>query len=895
MQLSKAYNPSEHEDGIYQLWELSGAFNPDNLPAGKESFSIAMPPPNATGTLHVGHAMMLVLQDVMTRYHRMKGDTTLWLPGTDHASIATQNKVEKILAHEGVTRQDLGREAFLERVSAYVSSSQQTIRTQMRKMGASCDWSRERYTMDEGLSAAVSEMFVRMYQDGLIYRGNRMVNWCPRCQSTLSDDEVTYTPEKTNFYYLKYGPVIIGTARPETKFLDNTIVVNPHDARYIDLLGKEMDVEWINGTIRAQVLGDDAADKDFGTGAMTITPAHSFEDFDLATRYKLPVVKIIDEQGNLTNAAGPFSGKNARSSRKAIVALLSKKGLLDHVDEQYEHNLSICYRCQTALEPMPSLQWFVDVNKKIKKYGSSLKELMADSVATKKIKIVPERFEKVYFHWIDSLRDWCISRQIWFGHRLPVYYCASDGCGQVHVSVHAPTACTACSKTSFIQESDTLDTWFSSGLWTFSTLGWPTSAKSGLLGGVKKSGDLARFHPTSVMETGYDILFFWVGRMILMSRYALGEIPFKTVYLHGLVLDLNRKKMSKSNEETLIDPLDVIPKYGTDALRLSMIVGTTPGNDLLLNEEKIASYRNFVNKLWNISRFILADIEALEREVPKKEKKSKPTLADRWIQSRLLETALRVSKNIAAFQFSHAAEELRRFTWDDLADWYLEIAKIEKGKSSILKRLLQSILVLWHPFMPFVTERLYQHAKDHFGKACPSMLMIHPWLFGAALAKDDTAEKDFSALQTVIQTIRNARSENGIRSSQYIQAVFYAELRAVLLQEQTDVIKKLCKIDVMAVLSRQEKKPHDALYFKVEDIEIYLPLGMMKTEEERARLEKDATELEKRIQDLRARLSDQDFLARAPKAVIEREQEKMENYISTAAKIEEQLMKLKNL
>ncbi|MDO8490102.1 MAG: valine--tRNA ligase [bacterium] len=887
MELPKSYSATDNEDAIYQLWELSGAFNPDNLPKGKESFSIAMPPPNATGTLHIGHAMMLVLQDLMIRYHRMKGDSTLWLPGTDHASIATQNKVEKILAKEGVTRQQLGREAFLEHVTAYVNESRNTIRTQIRKMGSSCDWSRERYTLDEGLSKAVTEMFIRMHADGLIYRGYRMVNWCPRCQSTLSDDEVTYVSEKANFYYLKYGPVVIGTARPETKFLDNTIVVHPDDPRYKDLIGKELDVEWINGPIRAQVIADAATDKDFGTGAMTITPAHSFDDFELAQRYKLPVHKIIDEKGSLTENAGAFAGQNARESRAAIIDVLTKKGLVDKIDEGYEHNLSTCYRCSTPVEPMPSLQWFVDVNKKIPKYKASLKELMRDSVESKKIAIVPERFEKTYFHWIDSLKDWCISRQIWFGHRLPVYYCQkeSGGCGETIVSQEKPARCQKCKNESLAQDEDTLDTWFSSGLWTFSTLGWPDNEKKSLTG-IKKVGDLARFHPTSVLETGYDIIFFWVARMILMSRYALGEVPFKTVYLHGLVLDLNRKKMSKSHEETLIDPLDVIPKYGTDALRLSMLVGVTPGNDILLNEEKIASYRNFVNKLWNISRFILSTPHT---EI---DPKQKPTLSDRWIESRLAHTIDRVTNHLENHHYSHAAEELRRFTWDELADWYLEIGKIEKGKCVRLTLILEELLKLWHPFTPFVTEALYQHLKDESKSKHASMLMIAEWPKAASHKKDSVAEKDFVTLQTIIQTLRNARAENVIAASQYIQTVCVTTTRASMLNDNQDILKKLARIDVLTISAHGEK-PHNALYFKVEDIEIYLPLGMMKIEEERERLTKEAEAIETRIQALRVRLADTVFTEKAPKHIVEHEHAKLSEYQSAANKIEEQLLKLK--
>lgn len=517
--LPKTYDASLVEDAIYKRWEESGFFNPDNLPGKrKKSFSISMPPPNATGILHNGHALFLTIQDLAVRYQRMLGKRTLWLPGTDHAAIATQTKVEKILQEEGKNKYDLGREKFLERVNEFVKGSQDTIRMQIRKMGSSCDWSRERFTLDTGLSEAVREAFVRMYNDGLIYRGERIVNWCPRCESTLADDEVEYKEEKAKFYYFKYGPVIIGTARPETKFLDKTIVVNPKDKRYKDLVGKKFMIDWIDGKIEANVISDSVVDMNFGTGAMTITPAHSFEDFDLAKKHKLPIEKIIDEKGNFTKAGGKFAGRNARDCREEIVDVLKKQGLLEKIDEDYIHNLSICYRCSTPVEPLTKDQWWLDVNKKIKSLkGKSLKEASIEAVKKEKIRFIPGRFEKVYFHWVNNLRDWCISRQIWYGHRIPVWYktgirnqesgtrnhhalspspTRGEGWGEggkpeMYVGVEPPQG------DGWEQDPDTLDTWFSSGLWTFSTLGWPG-----------KTQDLKNFHPTSFMETGYDIIFF---------------------------------------------------------------------------------------------------------------------------------------------------------------------------------------------------------------------------------------------------------------------------------------------------------------------------------------------------------------------------------------------------
>ncbi|MBI4250034.1 valine--tRNA ligase [Candidatus Uhrbacteria bacterium] len=891
MPLSKTYNASEYEDSVYKQWEESGAFNPDSADRGAKPFSIAMPPPNATGTLHIGHSMMLVLQDLMIRYHRMIGDKTLWLPGTDHASIATQNKVEKMLAKEGRTRHELGREQFIAHVETYVAESRARIRTQIRKVGASCDWSRERYTLDKGLSRAVNEVFVRMYNDGLIYRDYRMVNWCPRCHSTLSDDEVKYKPETTKFYYFKFGPVIIGTARPETKFQDKTIVVHPDDPRYKDLIGKEFMTEWIEGPISAHVIADPIVDQTFGTGAMTITPAHSFEDFDLAKKYHRPVVKIIDEDGNLTKEAGDFAGKNARESREAIIEKLKAKGVVDHIDEQYQHNLSVCYRCDTPVEPLPSLQWFVNVNAPTPRGKKSLKELMRTAVESKRITIIPHRFEKIYYHWIDNLRDWCISRQIWFGHQLPVYYCKKEkgGCGETVVSADKPDFCQKCKKETLIQDEDTFDTWFSSGLWTFSTLGWPDAAEE-KAGKVKKTGDLATFHPTSVMETGYDILFFWVARMILMSEYVLGEEPFRTVYLHGLVLDIEGKKMSKTKEETLIDPLDVIPKYGADALRASMVVGVTPGNDLRLNEEKIASYRNFVNKLWNIGRYI---IEFSEKEPASSSAKQGLSTADAWIISRLNVVVEEVTTHIKQYRFSQAAEALRSYTWDELADWYVECAKVEGGKRPILFSLLRAVLALWHPFIPFVTEVLYQQyreaAKDLLDEKTeqPPLLITHPWPHVQKKYTDKKAEEDFTLIRTIIQAIRNARVENGISASQKIQAVLYSPARSELLQTHEPHLKRLASLDFVTIIDKGDR-PSNAIFLKIADVEVYLPLGLMRIEEEKTKIAKQLAETQSQIESLRARLADQQFLAKAPKNIVKKEQEHLAELQDKITHLQEQ-------
>jgi len=903
-EIPKTYNSQEVEDKIYKKWEESGKFNPDNLdlPKNAKNFSIAMPPPNATGILHVGHASMLAYQDLMIRYNRLKKKRTLWLPGTDHAAIATQAVVEKIIAKEGKTKYDLGREKFLFRVNEFIANSQNTIKKQVRKMGSSCDWSRERYTLDPALSQAVKEVFVKMYDngDGLIYRGYRIVNWCPHCESTLADDEVEYKEERMPFYYFKYGPIIIGTARPETKFADKIIVVHPGDSRYTHLIGKKFTVPWIEGDVEARVIADPAVDKDFGTGAMTVTPAHSFEDFELARKYGLEIVEIIDKKGNLTKVAGQFAGMNANKAREAIVEKMKQKGLVDHIDENYIHNLSVCYRCGASIEPLPSLQWFIDVNKKITIKGNkyfknkSLKEVMLKAVKGGEIKIIPERFEKIYFHWIENLRDWCISRQLWFGHRIPVWYRnklkvnppvggeklkVEDNISnlenqEIYAGVEPPEG------EGWVQDPDTLDTWFSSGMWTFSTLLDRDFKKHKTFEEwMKNSPDLKKFHPTSVMETGYDILFFWVARMILMTTYAVGEIPFEMAYLHGMVRDKQGRKMSKSLGNG-IDPLEMIGKYGTDALRMSMIIGSSPGGDIKLYEEKVEGYRNFANKLWNISRFILTSVSPEELVKSQKEdiKKSirsasgrtaekKLTLADKWILAKLSGLIKSVTKDLDNFNFSAAGEEITKFMWDDFADWYLEIAKIEirndpeskKEKTAILLHCLKTLLKLLHPFTPFVTEEIWSKFDD-------SMLMAEKWpefIFKAG-AKDIS---DFNLIKNNISAIRNLRSENKIEPAKKIKAIFFGK-QMKLIKDQEGIIKSLARLEDLVIASRKPESEKTLSIF-IDNMEIYLPLeGLLDIKKELARTEKEIKESETKAAELKKRLSNKDFLAKAKKEVV---------------------------
>src|SRR3990172_2962373 len=730
--LLKPYNPNETEDRIYKLWEKSGFFNPDTCvengvtDKNAKPFSIVLPPPNVTGELHMGHAAMLAIEDTMIRFKRMKGYRTLWIPGTDHAAIATQSRVEKILEKEGKKRRDMTREDFLKRIDAFAQESHDTIVNQVKKMGSSLDWSREAFTLDKVRYNAVMEAFVRMYKAGLIYRGARIVNWDPKLQTTVSDDEVDWVEEKAPFYYLKYGPFVIGTARPETKFGDKYVVMHPDDKRYKKYKhGDKIEVEWINGPIAATIIKDKAIDMEFGTGVMTITPWHSVADFEIAERHNLDKEQIIDQYGKLLPLAGEFAGMKIKDAREKIIEKLKSKSLLER-EEDYTHNIATAERTGGIIEPQIKLQWFVAVNKKFKLPHSeikgiqagteiTLKELISKSVESGQIEIIPDHFEKTYFHWIENLRDWCISRQIWYGHRIPVWYrpkggipSDSRGIDEIYVGIEAPKG------SGWIQDEDTLDTWFSSGLWTFSTLGWP-----------EKTPDLKTYHPTAVLETDYDILFFWIARMILISTSLLGQVPFKTVYLHGLVRDGKGRKISKSLSNN-IDPLDVISKYGADAARMSLIMGTAPGNDSKISDEKLKAYKHFANKIWNITRFILENTEGFDYN-----KKPEITESDQGLLDELNALITETTGDIENFRFYLAGEKIYHYLWHRFADIILEESKKifqsgdEKEKMSrkwVLLEILHTSLKLLHPFMPYVTEEIWSCFPNR-----KNLLMVETW------------------------------------------------------------------------------------------------------------------------------------------------------------------------
>ncbi|MCR4278924.1 MAG: valine--tRNA ligase [bacterium] len=875
-ELPKAYEPSTVEDGVYSAWEKSGVFKPQGKGA---PYCIVMPPPNRTGTLHLGHATMLAIEDLMIRFHRMQVDRAWWIPGTDHAAIATQVKVEKELQKKGIKnpRQELGREKFLKKVVDFAQESRDTIVNQVKKMGSSCDWESEKYTLDEERNKAVNEVFTMMYEDGLIERGYRLVNWDPQFQTTLSDDEVETKEVKAKmltFRYDKDFPIVISTTRPETKFGDTAVAVHPKDKRYKKYVGKTFTPTFCGKTLTIQVVADDAVDPEFGTGALGVTPAHSMIDEEIAGRHHLPMVQVIGKDARMIadEVGEGFGGLTIEDARKKVEAYLEKAGLLQSV-EDVDQNLPVAQRGGAPVEQLPMKQWFVRVNKPFKlrnatlgkwKKGdkATLKELMIHAVKSKQTNIVPERFDKTYFHWIENLRDWCISRQIWFGHQIPVWYHANvcipkkgrekdvAKCLDLIVSATKPI-CAFCNA-EYEQDSDTLDTWFSSGLWTFSALGWPDK---------KKWEKNRAFHPTAVLETGYDILFFWVARMILMSTYVLGEVPFKDVYLHGLVRDEEGKKMSKSLGN-VIDPLDVIPKYGTDAVRLSLVIGTSPGQDMKLSDDKIKGFRNFTNKLWNISRFVLTQVDKTEIIKSKFQIPKNATLADEWILVRLDEVTKHVTEKIQKYEFSSAGEELRDFTWNDFADWYLEIAKIESGKSEILYHVLQRILILWHPFMPFVTEYVWGLA-GYEGSAITT-----PWPVvetkNQKLGTGNKEVKRFETLRDVVVTIRRLRADMNVEPIQKVEVVITGMKS---LEDQKDMIQTLTRSSSLQFMKEIPEGWVSASAGK--GMVAFNPEGTVDLKKEKARLEKELKEVENYLSGLEKKLSNTEFMKKAPKNIVE--------------------------
>jgi len=873
-ELAPTYDAKKYEAAIYQRWVASGLFNPDNLslPPTAPNYTIVLPPPNITDKLHLGHAAMLAIEDVLIRYHRAKGYRSLWLPGTDHAAIATQNVVEKMLyKQEGKTRYDYGRTEFLRRVWQFALPIQTTILEQIKKMGASLDWSRLAFTMDEPRQKAVRHMFVEMYNEGVIYRGERVVNWCPRCQSTLADDEVDYREQAAKLYTFKYSPdfpIPIATTRPETKLGDTAVAVHPQDERYQQYIGQTYSLNFCGQPLTLKIIADRSVDRNFGTGAVGVTPAHSLSDWQLAEKYDLPMVKVIDTDGLLGHNLGQFSGLSTLAVRELIVAELKQQGLLIK-EEAVTNNLSVCYRCGTPIEPLPSKQWFVSVDKPLDRLGGrSLKTAAYEVAENGQIKFIPQRFTKRYLEWMDNLHDWCISRQIWFGHQIPVWYRGDE----VLVSETAPT------ESGWTQDPDTLDTWFSSGMWTFSTLGWPDNWQKG-----QKLGDLARFHPTQVLETGYDILTLWVSRMIMMSLFALGEVPFYEVYLHGLVLDEQGHKMSKSKGNGL-DPVAMIELYGADAVRLSLLIGVTPGNDCRLGTSKIESCRNLVNKLWNIGRYILSIVPNKAVFVQNNLDLSQTTLADRWILRQFNNLIFAVSNYLEHYEFSLASEALRDFTWHDLADWYLEISKIEtsKEKFNILAYLFKNLLILWQPFMPFVAEVLWDEL------AIEDNLLIAPWPQPEDMNRQE--KLDFTLVQNLVVEIRNIRSLNHISPTQKMKATIVAGPLAEALKQETEIIKNLRTGLEAVTIVASGSIPVSSLSGAVGPLSFYLE-GQEMSAVNQEQLEHKIQELSAAINNLNRRLHDPEFLSKAPEHIISKEKNKL---ISWQAELEALRQQLNN-
>jgi valyl-tRNA synthetase len=894
LELPKAYEANRVEEKIYQLWEESGFFNPDNLTEAHEPFVISMPPPNVTGILHLGHAFENSLMDMEVRYQRMRGRRALIVPGTDHAAVATQARVEDELKKQGFKnpRQELGREELLNRIRAYAKNSQAVILSQIKKLGTSCDWSRLAYTFDDERSRAVNQLFKIMYDDCLIYKGYRVVNWSVKGQSTCSDDELVYVEQKTKIYTFKYSldfPIPIATTRPETKLGDTAVAVHPDDPRYQKFIGQKFTVDvGASQPLVIMVIADKNVDPNYGTGALGVTPAHSQIDFEMYQNNKdIGLIQVIGSDGRMTPAAGVgYDGLTALAARDKFVEWL-KDNRLFIKEEEIMHSVGTSDRFGDVVEALPMEQWFIDVNKTVPGRGKSLKQLMREAVTIghrgrrdKIITITPSNFCDIYLQWIDNLRDWCISRQIWWGHRIPVWYRGSE----IFVGLAAPAG------DGWIQDEDTLDTWFSSGAWTFSTLGWP-----------EQTVDLKKYHPTSWMQMGYEILFFWMARMILMTTYALDDIPFKEAYIHGILRDKNGQKFSKSAGNGL-DPLEIISSYGTDALRLSLIKGVSAGHDSRFYLEKVEGARNFVNKLWNISRFILQSVKAVRLVEHKPLAKS---LADRWILLKLDQLIKTVTQEMDRYNFAAAVDVLYEFTWSDFADWYLEVAKIERDKDEILLYVLQSILKLWHPVCPFVTEEIWKNFNSR------TLLLIAKWPQTPAVSlaggiwkklnsllvwKNQPESNSFDLIVEVIAAIRNLRGENKIEPAKLVKITIITVSQKIksLLLAQSNVIKRLARCQDLVITGDVGARPAGSLVSLTSSAEICLDqAGLINVALEQKRLTKEIQELERYLSALNSQLNNQEFISQAPRLIVEREQKKLASAREKMVKLKQQLTDLR--
>lgn len=880
-ELSKTYDPVKVEEKWYDYWLNKGFFQA-GVSENCQPYTIIMPPPNITGQLHMGHALDNTLQDILIRWRRMQGYSTLWLPGTDHASIATEVKVvEHVKNTEGLTKDELGREEFLKRAWAWKEKYGDQITTQLKKMGSSCDWSRERFTMDEGCSQAVKEAFVRLYEDGLIYQGDYIVNWCPECMTTLSDVEVEHEEHEGQFWHLRY-PVkdseeylVVATTRPETMLGDTAVAVHPDDQRYQHLIGKTLILPIMEREIL--VVADQHVDREFGTGCVKVTPAHDPNDFEIGLRHDLPQIKVIDDDGTMTREAGKYYGMDRYECRQELVSELAA---LNHLvkTEDHQHSVGHCYRCHTVVEPLVSKQWFVKMK--------PLAEPAIQAVKDGQTKFVPERFTKIYLNWLENIRDWCISRQLWWGHRIPVWYCQE--CGQVIVSREEPTTCPSCDSTELKQDEDVLDTWFSSALWPFSTLGWP-----------EKTPDLSYFYPNDVLVTGRDIIFFWVARMVFSGLYQMGETPFHTVFIHGLVRDAEGRKMSKSLGNG-VDPLEIIREFGSDALRFTLITGNAPGNDMRWRQEKVEASRNFANKIWNASRFVLMNLG--EEDFSDYQKTDlQLELVDKWIISRFNRTVEQVNQNLEKYLFGEASAAVQDYIWSEFCDWYIELIKPRlyqdedpKAKRTalyVVTTVLEKTLRLLHPFMPFLTEEIWQ-TLPHQGES----IMIAPWPVVNAAELSEQIEEEMGVVIDIVRTIRNIRNEMKVNPGKRIKAILHPlnDRRLAIVEQGVVFIRDLARLEEVTVIDELKEKPAKSSAAVVNGVEIILPLaGMIDLKKEIERLEKEIAKTSEEIGRATGKLKNPGFVNKAPEHLVKAEKEKVEKYNTQLEVLEKLLAELK--
>ena len=868
--LAKQYDPKDVEDRIYKFW-LDGKYFHAKCDPDKKPYTIVIPPPNITGQLHMGHALDNTLQDILIRYRRMQGYDALWLPGTDHASIATEAKIVEAMRKEGITKEDIGREGFLKRAWEWKEKFGGRIIEQLKKMGSSCDWDRERFTMDEGCSKAVKEVFVNLYNKGLIYRGERIVNWCPHCLTSISDAEVEYEDQAGHFWHLRYpfkdgsGYLELATTRPETMLGDTAVAVNPNDERYKDIVGKTLILPIVHREI--PVIADDYVEMDFGTGCVKITPAHDPNDFEVGLRHNLEVIDTFTDDAHIKPEWGKYAGMDRMEARKAIVEDLEKEGAIVKI-EDYSHNVGVCYRCHSSIEPKVSKQWFVKME--------PLAKPAIDCVKNGEVKFVPERFDKTYYHWMENIKDWCISRQLWWGHRIPAWYC--DECGEVVVSKETPTVCPKCGCNHLTQDPDTLDTWFSSALWPFSTLGWPD-----------KTPELAHYFPTSTLVTGYDIIFFWVARMIFSSVENMHERPFDTVFIHGIVRDAQGRKMSKSLGNG-IDPLIVIDEYGADALRFTLATGNSPGNDMRFSDEKVGASRNFANKLWNAARFILMNLGENEKapHIP-----DELALEDKWILSLFNKLTKEVTDNLDKFELGIAVQKLYDFIWDVFCDWYIEISKIrlnsgdEKAAQTardMLVYIMSNTLKLLHPFMPFITEEIWQ-TLPHEGES----IMISAWPVYKDEYNFSVEEQEMDRIMEAVRAIRNRRAEMNVPPSK--KAKYYiATAHKDTFEKAGIFMQRLASCSEAEIGDSFEID--DAVCIVTTDAKIYIPLGeLVDFEKEIARLNKEKEKVLKDLDFIDKKLNNENFVAKAPKAVVDGQREAAQKLRDKIAMIDESIEK----